>query len=453
MNDIPLVRNAHIRVADAPLLLAATNERTAAPETPAAASGLALADDRTARRLHQILLAMLLGHFTGFLYIPEIPVALQFLVVARYMLWPIILLFLAYHLASTSPEQLMKVIAPVVPYYFSGIFATFLGYYFLGGARLLVFWTLGVIAAALIGLRLTHESALKTLFWIFAVMVAASVAFALLAPSLGTTPDTRTASGIAWRGLFVGKNGLGEICTFAMLFVLLASEVPRAIRLAVLGLALVALVKSDSQGAVVFTLGVLAYWLLVRGLRRLAIPVWSKVLTLFTIVLGGAVMFIVASAPLLALLGRDAKLTGRGDIWAVWLARASQFFWFGAGPGSFTDRFSPVTADLALAFQDYGSIHSPHNMYIAVLGEVGIFGLMALVMPLLFMTMVLPFIRTGRPALACCLIAFTMAFGGTVETHEVFGLGGNMCLLILMYAGTLRSTPPASRPRAFTAAG
>jgi len=450
MNDVPLLRSAHIRVADAPLLRLAQDERAAAPTPDAAAAGLSVADDRTARRLHQILLAMLLVHFTAYLYIPELPGALQFLVIARYMLWPIILLFLAHHLTSASPERLIRVIAPVVPYFFVGIIATFLGYSFLGGARLLVFWALGVIAAALVGLRLTHESALKTLFWIFATMVTTSVAFALLAPSLGTTPDTRTVSGIAWRGLFFGKNGLGEICTFAFLFVLLASEVQRSVRLAVLALAVVALIKSDSQGAVVFTFAVAAYWLLARGLRGLAIPVWSKVLALLTILPVSAILFIAARVPLLALLGRDTNLTGRGDIWTVWLARALQSIWFGSGPGSFTDNVSPVTADLAVAFQRYGAIRSPHNMYIAVLGEVGIFGLVALVVLLIFMATILPFIRTGRPALACCLIAFTMALGGTVETHEVFGLGGNMCLLILMYAGTLRSAPQPS-PRAFAA--
>lgn len=452
MNSASLLRNANIRVADAPLLGPARGKRSAAPEAGTAATGPASNGNRTAQRLHQILLPMLLVHFTGYLYIPELPGALQFLVIARYMLWPIIGLFLAHHLASTSPVAFGKAIAPAVPYFVAGLVATILGYSFLGGARLLVFWAFGIVAAALIGLRLTHENAVKTLFWIFATMVATSFLFALLVPAIGTTPDNRTLSGVAWRGLFFGKNGLGEICTIAFLFALLVQDVPRTIRLAVVALALAALIKSDSQGAVVFTVGVAAYWLLVRALRSLAIPAWSKVLALPAILLTSGAVFLAASTPLLALLGRDPSLTGRGEIWRVWLGRAMQSVWFGAGPGSFTDNVSPVTADLAIAFQRYGAIRSPHNMYIAVLGEVGIFGLVSLVALLGFMAVVLPFIRTGRAALACSLLAFTMAIGGTVETHEVFGLGGNMCLLILMYASTLRSAPPASPPRAFEAA-
>jgi hypothetical protein len=106
-------------------------------------------------------------------------------------------------------------------------------------------------------------------------------------------------------------------------------------------------------------------------------------------------------------------------------------------------------------------------MYIAVLGELGVFGLAAFVVPLVAMFAVVPFRAAGaenssRMPLACGLIAFNMAMGGIGETHEVFGIGLNMTLLTLAYTALLRERRqmsavakpgPAARPGAETSQG
>jgi len=447
MNDAPLARNAHLRVADAPLLRMASPDYDEVSGRRADAEDLNKTGGLAEARLHQVLLMMILLHFSGYLYVTEAPSILQILVWSRYIFWPIVILFLIYYYANSEKTGLARAIAPFSPYFFTGVIATFLGYSFLGGARLLIFWVLGVVASALVGLHLKPGTTLKSVLAGFSIMVATSAAFAILVPSWGTSPDSRMTYGIAWRGLFEGKNFLGEMCAYVILFAIMAPDSPRWGRLAVLALAAFTLLKAGAQGSMVTTLAMIFYWLLVCGLRRLAIPVWTKIAALPTILLGTASIIVFASAPLLALLGRDTKLTGRSDVWPVWLGRALQSFWFGAGPGSFTENGSPVTADLAIAFQSYGTIRSPHNMYIAILGEVGIGGLMSMVLMLLYMTMVLPFIRTGRQTLICGMAAFTMAFGGMSDTHEVFGLGLNMCLVVLLYASTVGPSRDASSAR------
>jgi hypothetical protein len=72
---------------------------------------------------------------------------------------------------------------------------------------------------------------------------------------------------------------------------------------------------------------------------------------------------------------------------------------------------------------------------------VGVFGLVALIVPLTMMLVAVPFRHPDRAGLACGLVALTMAVGGIGETHEVFGTGLNMTLLVLCYAAASRSVP------------
>jgi hypothetical protein len=71
---------------------------------------------------------------------------------------------------------------------------------------------------------------------------------------------------------------------------------------------------------------------------------------------------------------------------------------------------------------------------------VGVFGLVALIVPLTMMLVAVPFRHPDRAGLACGLVALTMAVGGIGETHEVFGAGLNMTLLVLCYAAAMVGT-------------
>ena len=421
---MPPPRFAGLRVADAPPVQSASRAQRR--------DGVLL--------LFQILLVMVLVHFSWFFKAPGLAAFDRVLVLARYGLWPCILAGAAWHLARRGPETLLRVLAPWLAYPLVGIVSGLLGVSVVESMRVLVFWSLGVLAAATVGLTLPPERTLRTLHATFVAFVLVSVVFVLVLPQLGLQANSRSETGFSWQGVFPGKNQLGEICAYSLLFGLLVPGISRGWRWAWMGLGWFALWQTNSQSALMLACVQIAYWLVVQRYRRLALPAWAKAAALAATLAGLALAVMLGKNVLLALLGRDATLTGRSDIWAMWLERALQHWLIGAGPGAFTMPGSTTTADLALAFQAYGSILTPHNMYIAVLGEVGVFGLVALIVPLTMMLVAVPFRHPDRAGLACGLVALTMAVGGIGETHEVFGAGLNMTLLVLCYAAAMVGT-------------
>ena len=136
---------------------------------------------------------------------------------------------------------------------------------------------------------------------------------------------------------------------------------------------------------------------------------------------------------MLAALGRDTSLTGRTAIWQAYFNRALDNWAFGAGPGSFTD-LSLTTGDVGLKFQHLGHIFTPHNMFIAVFGEIGLIGLVAFG---LSMAVILgQALAMPRGSTRNLIVAFTLFFliSGLDETHEVFGTGSGLFLIVLLRA-------------------
>ena len=379
-----------------------------------------------------------LVNISAYLWLGEVPALTSALVFVRYLLWPATLVFAAIFVSLKGVTPIFRALLPFLPYFFVGLASGLASVAPLDALRLLVFWILVMLTAALVGLQLRPETTIKTTFFTFAVFVTTSVAFVLLVPSLGIPIDNRSATGGAWRGLFEGKNLFGEICVYAFVSTLLVRGINLRVRLIVAGLAVLALIKSDSQGAVVLGASITAYWLCVPQLRKMALSPLTKSGIFVGSIIGGVLVLLFANKPLLEALGRDPTFTGRTVIWALWLSRATHHWILGAGPGSFTLVNSVTVSDLVLAFQKYGSIHTPHNMYIAIFGEVGLLGLVAFAVPLIYLMAYLPFRYAGRTPFACGMVAFTTAVSGMSETREVFGIGLNMSLLILLYASTIR---------------
>lgn len=387
--------------------------------------------------LCQVLLVMLLVHFSWFLLGPGLAPLQPYMVLARYGLWLTIPVVAALQIIARGPEPILRALMPWLPYLLVGIVSGLLGAAVTESMRVLAYWLLGVLAAASIGVTLPPSRMLRILHTTFATFVVVSVLVSLLFPALGLQANSRSESGFAWRGVFPGKNQFGEICAYALLFGLAVAGISRKWRVALMGVGWFALWKTNSQSALVLAGAQVVYWLSVQRLRRLRLPPWGKAGALAALLIALALVALVGKNLLLALLGRDATLTGRSDIWAMWLARAMQHWLIGAGPSTFTMPGSTTTADLALAFQAYGSILTPHNMYIAVFGEVGIIGLVMMVIPLAFMLVAVPFLHNNEAGLTCGAVAMTMALGGMGETHEVFGIGLNMALLVMIYASAI----------------
>jgi O-antigen ligase len=205
------------------------------------------------------------------------------------------------------------------------------------------------------------------------VILLANLA-ALVLPSLSIMGGTLAG---AFRGLTDHKNTLGQFSALALPFVLAPLATPRPARearalilMALLTLATIALTRSASSALLAATalsvcgikrfvdrtgLRILA-WLLVGSLLAVAVLLWAN---------GQLDPFRV--------VGRDATLTGRAEIWSFVDIYVRQHPWLGFGYRAF-----PL-ADLLRIDPRWGLdsyvVGSTHNAYLAIVTETGSLGL------------------------------------------------------------------------------
>ncbi len=428
-----------IRVADAPLLDAQSRRRAASAPRDAAAGAFATSVALT-RFYSGLLILTLLTFFSLFMWSRGI--SLRILILLHYLLWPMILIGVAIHISRSGTQHLGRTLSIMVPFLAIGIFSGLFGFNPIISARMLTFWTFGMLAAAAIGGELPPETVRKVLFWSFAAMLVASVGIVMLKPSLGVVIENRGFGGHAWRGIFIHKNHFGAACAAAVAVTILASTVRWRFRAALLALAAVCLVFSTSEGAVVSAAAVVGFIFAVGILRRSSLSPGMQALLLGVGAAVAIVVLVFGSSMVLELLGRDPTLTGRSTIWAAFLQRAMYFWLTGAGPGSFSDS-SPITYDLTLQFHSLGLVDTPHNKYIAVFGEVGIVGFVIFLVTMGYLAFVLPLTNRLPSALPTAAITFVMLVGGLVETRQVYGINAEMVLAILMFSSLRREEKQA----------
>ncbi len=145
----------------------------------------------------------------------------------------------------------------------------------------------------------------------------------------------------------------------------------------------------------------------------------------------------------LELLGKDPTLTGRTEIWGIYIEHALEHPWFGQGPGTFSGK-SVVTEALLNRLGHLGEIYTPHNMYIAVLGDAGCLGLMTFVVTVLVLVFGLGHqmhpVCTG--AIASVGVLFLVS--GMAETREVFNAGFHWFLIFVLRSLGMQTKAGAS---------
>ena len=178
----------------------------------------------------------------------------------------------------------------------------------------LLFSTLcGVAVAA----RLSWTQLTRMLALCLAGVSLTSLILAVLAPKFGRMQEVFPG---AWSGVFVEKNGLGAWAAQTLVACAAAWVIDKPRRLAwgagvVLGAGLL-IASTSKTSLVVALLGCVCFafaWAVRRG------PVAAVAATFLAVVGIGAAAFTVIFSPdaLLALLGKDATLTGRTRIWAA----------------------------------------------------------------------------------------------------------------------------------------
>jgi O-antigen ligase len=231
----------------------------------------------------------------------------------------------------------------------------------------------GVVLAA----RYSWARLAEALAACFAILAVSSLITGLFIPSIGRMSDTFPG---AWRGLWSEKNAFGGnmaigavVCAGAAML-----NPARAGRWwAAAALSFLLVLMSTSKTSLVSLMLAAGALGLVSAVRRGPVAgvaaTWSAVVALGLI--GGVALF--ASDAVFGLLGKDATLTGRTQIWAAVLHRINDRPWLGYGYAAIwdeTDRWGP----LAWITHDAGfRAHHAHNSWLEQWLSLGVPGLIA----------------------------------------------------------------------------
>ncbi len=178
-----------------------------------------------------------------------------------------------------------------------------------------------------------------------------------------------------WRGLWFEKNAMGAIMAVCVLASAAAAWLQptqrgRWILNALLCLGLV--IMSRSGTALITIVLIMGATIVLNLLRR------GPVLGVMTTFGVGAVAFAAAAAQTLSpgifltLLGKDATLTGRTDIWAAILRQASARPWLGFGYAAFWEKTSTPAAFVRA--ETGWKVPSAHNGWLDMLVQLGAVG-------------------------------------------------------------------------------
>jgi O-antigen ligase len=210
---------------------------------------------------------------------------------------------------------------------------------------------------------------------IIAFIILSSVAMAILVPGYGVHQANDVVQSVhagLWRGAFGHKNELGamaSISAIAFLYFGCLCSSHLGFRFVVVIASLACLIFAGSAGALVSLVVVLTVYLVIFLTWRWPMAFsWLFVLIVIATLAGGLVATEVNP---FALVGRDATLTGRTEMWPVVLAMIADSPLLGHGYYAGSSAFAgPRLSDY------FGQIAThAHNGYLNILLDNGIIGL------------------------------------------------------------------------------
>lgn len=226
-----------------------------------------------------------------------------------------------------------------------------------------------------LGLRYRLEESVALLAIGIGTLIVASLAAIILFPDVGIDQDIHRG---AWKGVFFQKNVAGRMIAWFALCVMWLDRVGygrRWLLRAALLMAVVLLIMSRSGTGLLMAATVAVVPLSARLLRmdvRVLIPA-AALLGLIALV--GTVALTANFQDTMSMLGRDATLTGRTEIWSFGresiansplLGYGYAAFWYGPlGPASY--------------FTTHWNIASVHNGWMEVMLDLGLPGLLMMV--------------------------------------------------------------------------
>jgi exopolysaccharide production protein ExoQ len=252
------------------------------------------------------------------------------------------------------------------------------------------------ITTALWGAYLASRFSMRDIVVLIAssigIIAVASMIAGLLFPDIGVNVLLQSdPDGVAgWKGVVSDKNSLGIVMatgTVTMLYLAISQGETRRRKMMWLGGMLLCgmlLYLSQSRTSWVSALAGIVCCGVVRAMyRRPAIGV-VVVAWIFLLALPGMLLVMRDLSVLTSLIGKDATLTGRVDLWNVVLPYGDQRPWFGYGYGAFWIEDSPRTQEIWNALNSYKPPHA-HNGWIETYLELGLIGCAVVAVQLLQM--------------------------------------------------------------------
>ncbi len=354
----------------------------------------------------------------------------------RYTMWCLISGTVLLHVLRSGFRRIITVLAPFIPFWVAGLLAGTLGFDPVTLLRHSVFWIAMALSAAAAGIELSPRQALDALLGSLVAVLAVSAAVAVLLPDAGTQTYGHST---VWSGVFVSKNQLGWVAALTLVLGLhgVKERVSTALSVCLIAFSVLCLVQSQSKGSWVAAAAGACYVTVLAHLARRFSEALATIMAMGIALV--TVVFAKMALPLvLDALGRDGTLTGRTDIWDLYLSAMMKTPWLGQGPGAFTG-LSSITEKLAYQLADLGAIYTPHNMFLGAFGDAGVLGLVAFCGSLLYIGIVDP-IRDGTllsKALAGMCVVTVVS--GMVEAHEVYSAGVGGFLLVFTRAVLIRT--------------
>jgi exopolysaccharide production protein ExoQ len=264
------------------------------------------------------------------------------------------------------------------------------------------------------GSRFDIDEQLKLLTWALAIVMCASVVFAIFLPQYGI--DNSLHNG-AWQGVFAQKNSLGRALVLTIM-VFIAGRGRKSLVVVGVLMCLCLIVLSKSATSVLVLAALVCALPMLRVLRSrytFALPI---ILFGFLIVAASTLSDRFSLSELLRLVHRDPSLTGRTLLWSAvlsaigrqpWLGYGFQAFWLG-GRG----------ASSVIVEQLHWSPPHAHNGFLDLTLEIGLIGLAIFIIGyLLLWRQALRFLKRepGRKAMWLCMyLTFLLAYNFSERT-------------------------------------
>jgi exopolysaccharide production protein ExoQ len=213
------------------------------------------------------------------------------------------------------------------------------------------------------------------------IIAVASLFAGLVVPEIGldVVSEGNFDNVPGWRGILDGKNTLGIVMatgTTTMLYLVLSPGESRGRKAGwLIGVLLCAVLLYLSQSRTSWIAGVVGVGACFTSRLIYRRPGFGLVALCSLLLLGGPALLLVVNdlGSLTSLIGKDATLTGRVDLWHEVLPYGDRRPWLGYGYGAFWIEDSPLTQEIWRNLNSYKPPHA-HNGWIETYLELGIIG-------------------------------------------------------------------------------